>query len=322
MPYLRDPETLARPWAVPGTPGPRAPDRRPGEGGRDRQRLVRPRQPRLHGPRPRAEGRRDRGIPTSRSTTTRARSCSCSAGAARTGRSRPRCGSVRDGGGKVAQAHLRHLNPFPRNLGDVLRAYDRVLVPEMNLGQLLKLVRAEFLVDAAGYNQSARAAVHLDRAGGGDGGDVVSENGNGNGLVQLTAKDFKTDQEVRWCPGCGDYAILAAMQSFMPELGHRARAARLRLRDRLRGTVPVLHADLRDALDPRARAGDRDRARVVAARPVRLGRDRRRRRALDRRQPPDPRAAPQRQREDPALQQPDLRADQGAVLADVASSAR
>jgi 2-oxoglutarate ferredoxin oxidoreductase subunit beta len=49
----------------------------------------------------------------------------------------------------------------------------------------------------------------------------VSENGggNGNGLVQLTAKDLKTDQEVRWCPGCGDYAILAAMQSFMPELG-------------------------------------------------------------------------------------------------------
>ena len=60
---------------------------------------------------------------------------------------------VRKDGGKVAQAHLRHLNPFPRNLGDVLRSYDRVLVPEMNLGQLLKLIRAEFLVDAAGYNQ-------------------------------------------------------------------------------------------------------------------------------------------------------------------------
>src|SRR5256885_13939433 len=43
----------------------------------------------------------------------------------------------------------------------------------------------------------------------------MSENGNG----RLTMKDFKTDQEVRWCPGCGDYAILAAMQSFMPELG-------------------------------------------------------------------------------------------------------
>jgi 2-oxoglutarate/2-oxoacid ferredoxin oxidoreductase subunit beta len=44
--------------------------------------------------------------------------------------------------------------------------------------------------------------------------------GNGNGhKLSLTAKDFRTDQEVRWCPGCGDYAILAAMQSFMPELG-------------------------------------------------------------------------------------------------------
>jgi 2-oxoglutarate ferredoxin oxidoreductase subunit beta len=45
-------------------------------------------------------------------------------------------------------------------------------------------------------------------------------NGGGNGhVVQLTAKDFKSDQEVRWCPGCGDYAILAALQGFMPELG-------------------------------------------------------------------------------------------------------
>jgi len=47
----------------------------------------------------------------------------------------------------------------------------------------------------------------------------VSENGGNGKLVQLTAKDFKSDQEVRWCPGCGDYAILAALQGFMPELG-------------------------------------------------------------------------------------------------------
>jgi 2-oxoglutarate/2-oxoacid ferredoxin oxidoreductase subunit alpha len=60
---------------------------------------------------------------------------------------------VREDGGNVAQAHLRYLNPFPRNTGDVLRSYDRVLVPEMNLGQLLKLVRAEFLVDAVGFNR-------------------------------------------------------------------------------------------------------------------------------------------------------------------------
>jgi 2-oxoglutarate ferredoxin oxidoreductase subunit alpha len=60
---------------------------------------------------------------------------------------------LRKEGKQVAQAHLTHLNPFPRNLGEVLASYDRVLVPEMNLGQLLKLIRAEFLVDAVGYNQ-------------------------------------------------------------------------------------------------------------------------------------------------------------------------
>ena len=60
---------------------------------------------------------------------------------------------VREQGIKVAAAHLTHLNPFPRNTGDVLRAYERVLIPEMNLGQLLRLVRAEFLVDAVGYNR-------------------------------------------------------------------------------------------------------------------------------------------------------------------------
>jgi len=53
----------------------------------------------------------------------------------------------------VAHAHLRHVNPFPRNTGDVLRRYDKVLIPEMNLGQLLQLVRSQFLVDAIGYNR-------------------------------------------------------------------------------------------------------------------------------------------------------------------------
>jgi len=59
---------------------------------------------------------------------------------------------VRAGGRKVAHAHLRYLNPFPRNTGEVLRSYDKVLVPEINLGQLQKLIRAEFLVDATGFN--------------------------------------------------------------------------------------------------------------------------------------------------------------------------
>ena len=98
---------------------------------------------------------------------------------------------------------------------------------------------------------------------------------------------------------------------------HPAGEDRLRLRHRLRGALPVLHGDVRDALDPRARAGDRDRSRDGAAGSLGLGGRRRRRRALDRRQPPDPCAAPQRQPHDPAVQQPDLRAHEGPVLADL-----
>ncbi|MBY8889482.1 2-oxoglutarate ferredoxin oxidoreductase subunit alpha, partial [Streptomyces sp. PTM05] len=60
---------------------------------------------------------------------------------------------VRRAGGKVAQAHLRHLNPFPANLGQVLRAYEKVLVPEMNLGQLAMLLRGKYLVDARSHTQ-------------------------------------------------------------------------------------------------------------------------------------------------------------------------
>ena len=56
-------------------------------------------------------------------------------------------------GHTVAHAHLRHLNPLPADLGDVLGRYDKVLVPEMNMGQLLKLVRAEYLIDAVGLNK-------------------------------------------------------------------------------------------------------------------------------------------------------------------------
>ncbi len=60
---------------------------------------------------------------------------------------------VRAQGRKVAQAHLRHLNPMPRNTGEVLKSYRKVLVPEMNLGQLALLLRGRFLVDAVGFNQ-------------------------------------------------------------------------------------------------------------------------------------------------------------------------
>ena len=53
----------------------------------------------------------------------------------------------------MASVHLRHLNPLPPDLGQILRQYERVLVPEINLGQLVRLLRAEYLVDAVGFNQ-------------------------------------------------------------------------------------------------------------------------------------------------------------------------
>jgi 2-oxoglutarate ferredoxin oxidoreductase subunit alpha len=62
---------------------------------------------------------------------------------------------VRLAGEKVATTHLRYLNPMPRNLGDILNRYDKILIPELNTGQLRKVIRAEYLVDAKGLNKIA-----------------------------------------------------------------------------------------------------------------------------------------------------------------------
>ena len=60
---------------------------------------------------------------------------------------------MRNAGKKVAHAHLFHLNPLPKNTGDVLKRFKRVLVPEMNNGQLVRLLRAEYLIDAKSYTK-------------------------------------------------------------------------------------------------------------------------------------------------------------------------
>jgi 2-oxoglutarate ferredoxin oxidoreductase subunit alpha len=58
---------------------------------------------------------------------------------------------MRERGHKIGHVHLRHLNPFPRDLGEILRRFTRVLVPELNLGQLVKMIRARYLIDAKSY---------------------------------------------------------------------------------------------------------------------------------------------------------------------------
>ena len=56
-------------------------------------------------------------------------------------------------GKSVSSAHLRHLNPFPKNLGDVLSGFEKVIIPEMNLGQLATMIRAKYLVDAVPFSK-------------------------------------------------------------------------------------------------------------------------------------------------------------------------
>jgi 2-oxoglutarate ferredoxin oxidoreductase subunit alpha len=155
LPYLRDEQTLARPWAVPGTPG--LEHRIGGLEKADRTGNV-SYDPDNHDLMTRLRAQKVAGIAGDISELEvddpDADASVLVLGWGGTyGPIAAACRRVRDGGRSVAHAHLRHLNPFPRNTGEVLRRYERVLVPEMNLGQLLKLVRAEFLVDAVGYNR-------------------------------------------------------------------------------------------------------------------------------------------------------------------------
>ena len=160
LPYLRDAETLARPWAMPGTAASAAPDRRHREGQATpaRSPTTRPTTRRWCGPaRPRSPAS-SATSPIWWSTTRPGRT----GGHARVlvlgwgstyGPIVAAVRRVRKTGRQVAYTHLRHLNPFPANLGAILRSYDRVIVPEMNLGQLAMLLRAEFLVDVQSYSR-------------------------------------------------------------------------------------------------------------------------------------------------------------------------
>ena len=153
-PYLRDEETLARPWAVPGTPGleHRIGGLEKGEGHgnisydpANHDFMVRTRQAKV-----------DRVADTLPPLEVDDPDGEAKVLVLGWGSTYGPIGAairrVRRAGYSVAQAHLRHLNPFPKDLGEVLARYDKVLVPEMNLGQLSMLLRAKYLVDAVGYN--------------------------------------------------------------------------------------------------------------------------------------------------------------------------
>ena len=153
MPYLRDPSTLARPWAVPGTPG-----LEHRIGGLEKADVTGDisYDPDNHDLMVRLRAQKVAGIaadiPELEVDDPDGAKLLVLGWGGTYGPIAAGIRRIRSDDGNVAHAHLHYLNPFPRNLGDVLHRFDKVLIPEMNLGQLLKLVRAEFLVDAVGYN--------------------------------------------------------------------------------------------------------------------------------------------------------------------------
>lgn len=169
-PYKRDPQTLARPWAVPGTPGLEhrigGIEKQDGTGNisydpANHDFMVRTRQAKIDGIEvPELEVDDPSGDADTLVIGWGSTYGPITAAVRR----------VRRAGGRIAQAHLRHLNPFPGNLGAVLGRYDKVVVPEMNLGQLATLLRAKFLVDAQSHTQvsgmpfkAEQLAAHLEK---------------------------------------------------------------------------------------------------------------------------------------------------------------
>ena len=154
-PFTRDPQTLARPWAIPGTPGLEhrigGIEKADGSGNisydpDNHDLMVRTRAAKIEGI--------ASSIPPLEVDDPSGHAPLLVLGWGSTyGSIGAAVRRARRAGHDVAQAHLRHMNPFPANLGEVLRRYDKVLVPEINLGQLALLLRGKYLVDVISYNR-------------------------------------------------------------------------------------------------------------------------------------------------------------------------
>lgn len=154
-PYARDPQTLARPWAIPGTPGLEhrigglEKDSLTGDISYDpinHQRMTDTRAAKID--------RIARDIPVQKVEVGPESGRLAVVGWGSTyGPINRAVGSLVERGYDVAHIHLRYLSPMPNNLAEMLRRYDRVLVPEMNNGQLVSLLRAQYLVPAEGLNK-------------------------------------------------------------------------------------------------------------------------------------------------------------------------
>ena len=155
MPYIRDPETLARPWAVPGTPG--LEHRIGGLSSEDLTGNI-SYSPANNELMVRTRARKVAGIaqeipPTEIFGDAQGGDLVMVGWGSTFGPIREAVKQLREKGRKVSHIHLRYLNPLPSDLGDKLRMFKKVMVTEMNMGQLLKIIRAEYLIDAVGCNK-------------------------------------------------------------------------------------------------------------------------------------------------------------------------
>lgn len=154
FPYLRDEKTLARPWAIPGTPG-----LEHRIGGIEKSNITGNvnYDPENHDfmVRLRAEKiqRMQQDIPDLEIFGPAQGKVLVLGWGSTYGAITTAVEQLQEGAHSVSSAHLRHLNPFPKNLGEVLRGFETVIIPELNLGQLALLVRAQFLVDAVSFSQ-------------------------------------------------------------------------------------------------------------------------------------------------------------------------
>ena len=252
-PYLRDEETLARPWAIPGTPGleHRIGGLEKGEGHgnisydpANHDLMVRTRQAKVD--------RIADSLPPLEVDDPSGQAKVLVIGWGSTyGPIGAGCRRVRKAGYHVAQVHLRHLNPFPKDLGEILKRYDKVLVPRDEPRPAQPAAARQVprrrhrlqpgqrhahqgRVPRRGHRQPGRRGRGHHRRPHASGGEQVTSTEklpfpglrSGVELVPTndqpqTGKEYTSDQEVRWCPGCGDYAVLKAVQGFLPELGLR-----------------------------------------------------------------------------------------------------
>jgi 2-oxoglutarate ferredoxin oxidoreductase subunit alpha len=154
QPYKRDPQTLARPWAVPGTPGLEhrigGLEKQDPTGNINYEPLNHENMVRIRAAKVAAIAQ---DIPNVLPTGDPEGDLLIVAWGSTYGSITAALKTQRAKGRRIGHLHLRHLNPLPSNLGDVLKRYKKVLVPELNMGQLLWVLRAKFLVDAVGLNK-------------------------------------------------------------------------------------------------------------------------------------------------------------------------